>query len=81
MGRQLTMWFAFHVVTAGGYFVTVSEVANTDLFWALRGRGGQENVLQPRRAIIPVSQGGDSSLDEARVTDSSWQESFHGRCY
>jgi hypothetical protein len=47
----------------------------------LRGRGGQENVLQPRRAIIPVSQGGDSFLDEATVTEPNWQESFHGRCY
>jgi FAD/FMN-containing dehydrogenase len=36
---------AFEVVTAGGEFMTVSGTQNRDLFWALRGGGGNFRVV------------------------------------
>ncbi|KAJ8108141.1 hypothetical protein OPT61_g8375 [Boeremia exigua] len=39
-GMAADQVLAYEVVTADGRFVTASDKANTDLFWALRGGGG-----------------------------------------
>jgi hypothetical protein len=41
----------------------------------------QENILQPWRDIITVSEGGATYLNEAAVMEPDWQKSFYGGYY
>jgi FAD/FMN-containing dehydrogenase len=78
-GLTLDNLLAATVVTADGSVLTASEIDNADLFWALRGGGGNFGiVVEFTFQLYPVGMllGGhlDYALEDAPIVLSAWRD-------